>query len=502
MKKCILIKIFLISYLSINAQISSSNLDYENLVVEGGKLYRNEYLVFKRFWAPKKPIKISEKPLLSFQQEQLNDVDSYLNSFFSCNNLEWYKKIVVKKDFFIGYNKVWFEYRNTTDFKSNYKIYVISKLFFKDQKTDKDYCMVMCKYNIGKKVLRLIPLVLEKAEKSWLLSENNDYSILSAYMYFKPEVLQKIFHQELIPELFGKCYGVNGFILNRDFAFKTFLSTDSNMPYPNLMLSHKKNNENNLAINDTVAYCDFTYETLCSNDNCKLFKYNSIANTSALFSNQYLFENINFKYDSLPELALTSWLFNKDLQEKEDNSLGFIKIKSDAINYIQKAGSHNRIEWLYKVTFDYESFQYVIIYFSEWYGELTERSSYKEKFVANKSILLKKVDNKWKCVFDLEDSNPLRLQRGLDKLNFEGINFSFNSKETGNSETDILINNKGLRLFVVQPDKRIYINNFLLGDSVKRYVYDLPREYVNGLGIKGPMDYYQQNNLTYWMDRN
>ena len=27
-------------------------------------------------------------------------------------------------------------------------------------------------------------------------------------------------------------------------------------------------------------------------------------------------------------------------------------------------------------------------------------------------------------------------------LNFEGINFSFNSKETGNSETDVLINNK------------------------------------------------------------
>ena len=487
--KLITFLLFLSCHFNLVAQIQ------ENKVVEnkGGLYHLSDPLYPQRYYAPKNELLISSKPYSKFETTQLNDINTTLCSYFSCNSIEWLKKISVKQEYPANYEQATFNYRKEKSIAEQFKLYLSSQFYFTYQK--ESYCISMVHAVYVYNTMRLFPVILVKRNNVWIVSDNVDFLIFSAYLRIKPEYWANLFrNQKTLPAPILKNIDYFGsrFLLSYDYYYANIVF-DTDSIGKTTKVSLDKLNENKSDIDISNFQQSFFRLIKKAGYSITLNMYEKGSNDITQF-----FSNVSKPHsDTTAEQAIAYWLFSKDSIYQRRNSIGYPYMKKEFVNYMQVSGVNNRLSLKYNISLDLDGSNYKVIYFDEWHGiKNPDGPSYKEHWVGIKSIVLKKEEEDWFVYLD-KAGDIFKVLRGFDVLNEQGVNFCLTAKLSGNPAYDFLIDGQ----FVAPPDGRIYIENtiFLWPDYI--YNYTIPEDLKNGFGVVAPYDTYEQRTPTYWQDR-
>jgi len=486
----------IISALFLSFCIRSFSQIQENKIVEnkGGLYHLSDPIYPQRYYAPKEEFLLANKPYSNFEASQLSDINTAIRSYFSCNSIEWLKKISVKKEYPLNYEQATFNYRKEKTFAEQFKLYISSQFYFTYQK--ESYCISMVHAVYVYNTMRLFPVILVKKNNVWVVSDNVDFLIFSAYLRIKPEHwfnLLKSGTKLPLPIVKNSEHSASRFLLSYDYYYSNIVF-DNDSIGKSTKISLDKLNTNAYDIDINYPFQLLYFELI------KKAGYRISLNSYEKGSNdidQY-FSNLTKPHsDTTAEQAMAYWLFSKDTVYQRKNSIGYNYMKKEFMNYMKVSGPSNRLSLKYNITLDLDGSNYKIIYFDEWHGIKNPNSpSFKEHWVGIKSIVLKKEGESWLVYLD-KTGDIFKVLRGFDVLNEQGVNFCLTAKPSGNIQYDFLLDGR----FMAPPDGRIYIENtiFLWPDYI--YNYKIPEDLKNGFGVVAPYDLYEERNPKYWQDR-
>lgn len=487
---------FIVFLLLLNFQLGLSAQIQEITVAEnkGGLYHLSDPIYPQRYYAPKNELLFASKPYSKFEAAQLTDINTALCSYFSCNSIDWLKKISVQQVYPSNYEQATFDYRKEKSFAEQFKLYLSSQFYFTYK--NESYCISMVHAVYVYNTIRLFPVILVKKNNVWLVSDNVDFLLFSSYLRIRPEYWFDLFRNEKTlpaPILKGIDYSGTRFLLSYDYYYSNIVfDTDSINKSSKIPLDKNTAHKSDIDINSfQQLYFNFI----------KKAGYNIYLNEYEKGSNdidQYFSCLTKPHSDTTAEQAMAYWLFSKDTVYQRQNSIGYTHMKKEFVNYMNVSGTSNRLSLKYNLTLDLDGSNYKIIYFDEWHGiKSSGNASYKEHWVGIKSIVLKKEGNRWIIFLD-KTGDIFKIVRGFDVLNEQGVKFCLVAKPSGNPQYDFLLDGR----FMSPPDGRIYIENtiFLWPDYI--YNYKVPLDLKNGFGIVAPYDVYEHKNPTYWQDRN
>lgn len=459
------------------------------------KFFNKKPIKFYKYTIYKKPIKL---PLLKeddFNISQLNTPYTVAQSYVIANSNEWLNKLSEENNR-KKFTPEALEYVQTNKFFKNYILEVYTEFSFVFEGNQYLILLLYSHNRSGENTN--FPILLIRKPIGWKISTNQELINFSYFQYLNPTVLYNIFisSPRHIDGL-GKYITGGIFQINQNFFYSYYSHALQGKNYLNATIPYSKpiveDLKNDIVIENErplfIAERKFQYSNL--------FTYNRNEYVNWYFSSQYLLADEGHQYDSLPEIALASWLFTKDLDEKRNNSIGFEKIEKDAVRYIAAGGITNRIEWLYKMEFYSNGIEYALIYFSEWFGKPNEKDITRGQWIGDKSVLMKKVNNSWVLVFD-QEKEMLELQRAFDKLSLDGIKILLSGKKTGIPEIDEFLLGGAI---TYPPDHRIYLNDIAINSRNVEFHNPIPEQLKRGFGLKGIQDLKGDGALQYWMDR-
>lgn len=487
--KFIALILFLNFYSNLFAQIQ------ENKVVDnkGGLYHLSDAIYPQRYYAPKEELLLANKPYSNFEASQLLDINTTIRSYFSCNSIEWLKKISVKKEYPLNYEQATFNYRKEKTFAEQFKLYISSQFYLTYQK--ESYCISMVHAVYVYNTMRLFPVILVKKNNVWVVSDNADFLLFSAYLRIKPVHWVDLFRNEKTlpaPILKNIDYSGTRFLLSYDYYYSNIVfDNDSINKSTKIPLAKLHTNQSDV---DITNFQQLFFQLI------KKAGYSITLNSYEKGSNdidQYFSTLTKPHSDTTAEQAMAYWLFSKDTVYQRKNCIGYHYMKKEFVNYMKVSGPSNRLSLKYNITLDLDGSNYKIIYFDEWHGIKNPNGpSCKEHWVGIKSIVLKKEGESWLVYLD-KTGDVFKVLRGFDVLNEQGVNFCLTAKLSGNIKYDFLLDGR----FMAPPDGRMYIENtiFLWPDYI--YNYKIPEDLKNGFGVVAPYDLYEERNPKYWQDR-
>jgi hypothetical protein len=474
------------------------------------KIAKYHYTYFKT------PIILTSMKDKSFSTKQLTSPLAVISALTIADSKIWSDNLFEDpKNNFL--NEKNYSSRKTTDFFKNYTTEVLAD--FKFVYNNQQYDILLLFTNSFKGTNEITAFVLHQTSNQWKISSDKDLMAFASFMYLKPELFRLFlthnYSAELYPQIGNKLWYNNTFFIDTDFLFnainlyymekKSYL--DAALPF-----DEKYQVDHNVFVNydfKTDEYMNGSEVILsCKSNisNIMLFNYDKVKAQNNLW---FLSEDINRvgNYDSLPEVALVSWLFARSIEEKKSNSIGFSFIEEQSRKYIDEGAITSRIDLQYKLVFYEKENIYTLIYFSEWYGKPEYKSSIcpncggtKEKWIGNKSILMKYEKGRWVAVFD-KTNEIMKFVRLFDILSYEAIDLILTNdwQKYPNSEVYKFLIKDAI---ISGPNNSLYINNIRIFQPATNLYSDIPNEMRNSYGIMGPQDRYRlDDKLKYWLDR-
>lgn len=459
------------------------------------KIFYKSTITSYEYTILKSPKKLRRLDADTFHPSHLETPYSVAQSFVLANTNDWLNQLT-EDNSKQKINADGLVYSKSKEFKQKYHLEVQTEFNFIHG--GKQYVILLIFFH-GKNGQDInLPLLLVKGNEGWKISSNHELISFSQFHYLNPEIIFNIL--SFLPvQIDGLDEYITGGIFNIDKNFFYQYYSSSIVENKNfLQATIPFNSPVDLKVNETVVVKNKRPIAIAKRkfQYMNLMAYDKEDYLTWYFSYQQKLSNNGPKYDSLPEIALASWIFSKDINEKKANSIGFDNIKNSAERYIQAGGVTNRIEWLYKIEFYSNGIEYALIYFSEWYGQPVNGAT-REQWIGDKSVLLKKDNKNWILVFDVYD-DMLNLQYTFDLLSFEGIKLVLSGIKTGNEEVDKFIEGEFL---AYPPDSRIYINSIHIIHPKFLKFNSLPKELSRGWGILGAQDIKGDEILPYWMNR-
>jgi len=314
-------------HLNLLAQVQEKNIVKNT----GGLYHLSDPIYPQRYYVPQHELLFSEKPYSNFETAHLADVNTALLSYFSCNSIEWLKKISVKKDFPANYEQTTFNYRKEKSFIEPFKLYIISQFYFTYQK--ELYCIAMTHVIYAYKSMRLFPVILIKRNNTWFISDNADILLFSAYFRIKPEYWSDFFNKEVtlpVPILKNIDYFGSRFLASYDYYYSNIvfdndsLNINTKIPLDKLNVSQP---------NIDIKQFKQGYFQLIKKvgNTIDLNSYEKGTNEITQF-----FSNLTKAHsDTTAEQAMAYWLFSKDTLYQRKNSIGYSYLKKDFVNYYE-----------------------------------------------------------------------------------------------------------------------------------------------------------------------
>jgi hypothetical protein len=533
MKRILLISIaYFVNLTFLNGQIEYVDQRLYKDAEYGYTMYQKDTIYWTEFTYYKKPIQLDKLKDLAFKEEHLLTPNSLIQSFALCNSDQWYRKIQT------SFNQKKYtksdkrdNYILSKEYQQKFILQILCEYKFVYQKTD--YQIVLINYhNQDGYTINKVILIEKGNDYKWRLSNNYLLDDISNYFYLKPQLLFKHFlgvesayeqkNKEVVEILVDEIstqkikkyvykkvvYPYQQFFINSYFKSENDKNiSEVNLCIPltalpdmsfleeDLKLRSNKYNESSLFFYDNRV---FISERKFSDVN--LFKYaDDSINLKQDFGTIYKMKHSKHlnRYDTIPEIALASWIFSNSLEDKRKHSIGFETVGGRAQRYIDEGSSRNWIEWQHKLEFVVgNDIQYVYIQFSEWYGKLDDpkdESGWRYNFIGDKSILMRKENNEWKMVFDCKNE-MMQLVQAFDLMNYEAIKLILKGESIGMKEFDCYINGG---LISNKEDGRIYYNDiWMIKMPSYHWDYSIPNRFRTRFKINDIFDILGDDNST------
>ena len=447
----------------------------------------------------KQPYSLNSRFVKSFYKNCLtNPIDVMLSNICS-KNLDWYNNTVKDKVSSENFNKEVFLFRMGKDFDKKFIFEIIAESNFEYK--GKKYVIYIYKTNAFDSELEIYDQVLEQQNSGdWLLYNEDQLSRFSAYMYLNPEELERLLDQSS-RSYFTSQEFVKEYVFDNNFRIDKRLYTK--MVYQKIYSSISifnyvyKRGQHDILIDQPVLNLEDSYSKKVG----AIYTYDKVhLSMMSNFSvkNDWLDSKKDFVFNKTPEEAFCSFLFLKDLNDVQSNSIEFSDLTNIFNRYSSLKKEHIRIEWDYKLVFSDSIFDYALLYYSEFLCNRDLKSVCNEEWLGEKSVLLKHDGKKW-----LISSVPKSISRFVESMNLlnkKAIIDVFKNPsifKNGNLQEQFLV--KGILTY--PTDNRVIINQLDSNFFSLEYQTKFPTSIKRYWKTMGFYDIYGDRGLTDWVYR-
>jgi hypothetical protein len=428
----------------------------------------HEVVFFEKYQyiSHKKPVNIPWIKANSFNATQLTTPNSLIQAYTLATDNQWLSMLLENGR---GNEKEeLFSYRKKEEYKQYYNLAVLSEFYFTYESND--YCVVLFNYNNTPTSSQTLPFVCIKRDGKWKISGDKNLVEFSGYLFLKPSEFASLLISANCSnnQFLRKCFFDGVFRVDQMFFFTYLLGDSDKWSYHDIVI--KQNDADikteNINISSSNGGLRIGISRTWSKEFGALYTY---SDTTSIYRNSSSSGRV-IDFKSTSELALSSWIYSRNIEEKKSHTIGFdSQDEKRMLNQIDRIkNGQGNMKLLYKITFYDKKDFYTLIYFEDYIVE-SGNGSFKSYYYGDRRVLLKLINGVWKV--DLAKNDYIdKLLKAIDSMSLDALQMLFKGILTGERSVDWYIKGN----YLGWPDDGVININII---DEKRFVEsELPKK--------------------------